>query len=149
MTSSQSHGISPATVETIAGLSAGLVSTIIVHPLDIIKTRLQGRLGSPPSLYFPLTVSDQSTHLPILSSIPPGLSCTIFCETRVRLELQPCTVVSLRTLWVILLGGHCTSCGIGRVKMSSAKSEVIHLVISLHLLTTSPLLQVPECCLQF
>ena len=42
MTTSQSHGLSPATIETISGLAAGLVSTVIVHPLDIIKTRLQG-----------------------------------------------------------------------------------------------------------
>lgn len=29
-------------VETIAGLTAGVATTIIVHPLDLIKTRLQG-----------------------------------------------------------------------------------------------------------
>lgn len=29
-------------VETIAGLTAGAVTTIVVHPLDLIKTRLQG-----------------------------------------------------------------------------------------------------------
>lgn len=34
--------LSPALVETIAGLSAGTASTLAVHPLDIIKTRLQG-----------------------------------------------------------------------------------------------------------
>ncbi|RDL35025.1 Mitochondrial carrier protein-like protein [Venustampulla echinocandica] len=33
--------ISPALVETIAGLSAGTISTLAVHPLDVIKTRLQ------------------------------------------------------------------------------------------------------------
>ncbi|CZT46238.1 probable FAD carrier protein FLX1 [Rhynchosporium secalis] len=33
--------LSPALVETIAGLSAGTVSTLAVHPLDVIKTRLQ------------------------------------------------------------------------------------------------------------
>ncbi|EDN93209.1 hypothetical protein SS1G_09075 [Sclerotinia sclerotiorum 1980 UF-70] len=33
--------ISPALVETIAGLSAGTASTLAVHPLDVIKTRLQ------------------------------------------------------------------------------------------------------------
>jgi solute carrier family 25 folate transporter 32 len=43
MSTSNRHGISPAVVETTAGLSAGLISTIIVHPLDIIKTRLQGK----------------------------------------------------------------------------------------------------------
>lgn len=41
MTDTARHGLSPASIETIAGLSAGLVSTAIVHPLDIIKTRLQ------------------------------------------------------------------------------------------------------------
>ncbi|KAL9625014.1 MAG: hypothetical protein Q9160_000743 [Pyrenula sp. 1 TL-2023] len=38
---SNSHGLSPASIETIAGFSAGVVSTLAVHPLDIIKTRLQ------------------------------------------------------------------------------------------------------------
>ncbi|KAI0422240.1 mitochondrial folate carrier protein [Xylaria grammica] len=34
-------GLSPASVETIAGLSAGSVATLVVHPLDIVKTRMQ------------------------------------------------------------------------------------------------------------
>ncbi|KAI1165247.1 mitochondrial folate carrier protein [Nemania serpens] len=33
--------ISPAFVETIAGLTAGSVATLVVHPLDIVKTRMQ------------------------------------------------------------------------------------------------------------
>lgn len=36
---------SPALVETVAGLSAGTMATLIVHPLDIVKTRMQ-------SIYF-------------------------------------------------------------------------------------------------
>ncbi|KAL2760797.1 hypothetical protein ACRALDRAFT_1073506 [Sodiomyces alcalophilus JCM 7366] len=37
-----SHGgHSPAFVESVAGLSAGGVATLIVHPLDIVKTRMQ------------------------------------------------------------------------------------------------------------
>ena len=40
--SSQHHGgVSPAVIESIAGLSAGTVSTLVVHPLDIVKTRMQ------------------------------------------------------------------------------------------------------------
>ncbi|KEY69875.1 hypothetical protein S7711_06431 [Stachybotrys chartarum IBT 7711] len=34
-------GISPAVVEVAAGLSAGTVATLVVHPLDIVKTRMQ------------------------------------------------------------------------------------------------------------
>ncbi|KAI0024424.1 mitochondrial carrier domain-containing protein [Xylariomycetidae sp. FL0641] len=34
-------GLSPASVETIAGLTAGSVATLVVHPLDIVKTRMQ------------------------------------------------------------------------------------------------------------
>ena len=32
-------------IESIAGLLAGAVSTFVAHPLDLIKTRLQGRLA--------------------------------------------------------------------------------------------------------
>ncbi|KAI0471094.1 mitochondrial carrier domain-containing protein [Xylariaceae sp. FL0804] len=34
-------GLSPASVETVAGLSAGAVATLVVHPLDLVKTRMQ------------------------------------------------------------------------------------------------------------
>ncbi|KAI5924268.1 mitochondrial carrier domain-containing protein [Camillea tinctor] len=38
----QNHaGFSPAFVETISGLSAGSIATLVVHPLDIVKTRMQ------------------------------------------------------------------------------------------------------------
>ncbi|KAK5654845.1 hypothetical protein OQA88_6881 [Cercophora sp. LCS_1] len=41
MTKTKDAGRSPAIVETIAGLSAGSMATLIVHPLDIVKTRMQ------------------------------------------------------------------------------------------------------------
>lgn len=41
MVQTNNAGISPAAVESIAGLSAGAVSTLVVHPLDIVKTRMQ------------------------------------------------------------------------------------------------------------
>ncbi|KAK1760482.1 mitochondrial carrier domain-containing protein [Echria macrotheca] len=41
MTESKNAGLSPALVETVAGLSAGTMATLIVHPLDIVKTRMQ------------------------------------------------------------------------------------------------------------
>ncbi|RMD42529.1 hypothetical protein DV735_g2597, partial [Chaetothyriales sp. CBS 134920] len=44
------HGPSLATIESVAGLSAGLVATMIVHPLDIIKTRLQVDTSAHPLL---------------------------------------------------------------------------------------------------
>jgi solute carrier family 25 folate transporter 32 len=34
-------GLSPATIESIAGLSAGTIATLTVHPLDVVKTRMQ------------------------------------------------------------------------------------------------------------
>ncbi|PWY64303.1 mitochondrial carrier [Aspergillus heteromorphus CBS 117.55] len=40
-------GLSPSLVETVAGFTAGIVSTLCLHPLDLIKTRLQvDRLSS-------------------------------------------------------------------------------------------------------
>ena len=44
-------GLSPAVVESIAGLTAGSVATLTVHPLDIVKTRMQSTSGiSRPGL---------------------------------------------------------------------------------------------------
>jgi solute carrier family 25 (mitochondrial folate transporter), member 32 len=70
MTTSNRHGLSPASIETIAGLSAGLVSTIVVHPLDIIKTRLQGMSGLVSNTHqtqLTLLSVDTSSH-PLLNS---------------------------------------------------------------------------------
>ncbi|KAK3500096.1 mitochondrial carrier domain-containing protein [Neurospora hispaniola] len=47
MTKSSDAGLSPALVETVAGLSAGSMATLIVHPLDIVKTRMQVHRSSP------------------------------------------------------------------------------------------------------
>ena len=35
-------GLSPSLIETVAGFSAGIISTLVVHPFDVVKTRLQG-----------------------------------------------------------------------------------------------------------
>lgn len=43
-------GLSPALVETVAGLSAGAMATLIVHPLDIVKTRMQSSFLTPSHL---------------------------------------------------------------------------------------------------
>ncbi|EPS26067.1 hypothetical protein PDE_01003 [Penicillium oxalicum 114-2] len=40
-------GLSSSVVETVAGFTAGVVSTLVVHPLDLVKTRLQVDRSSP------------------------------------------------------------------------------------------------------
>lgn len=50
MPQNNNAGISPALVESIAGLSAGTISTLVVHPLDIVKTRMQ----RPYPLIYPI-----------------------------------------------------------------------------------------------
>ncbi|KAM4056199.1 mitochondrial carrier protein [Hirsutella rhossiliensis] len=51
-------GLSPALVESVAGLSAGTVATLVVHPLDIVKTRMQiYRSSSSSAATRPTTVA--------------------------------------------------------------------------------------------
>ncbi|KAL2127294.1 hypothetical protein VTI74DRAFT_10951 [Chaetomium olivicolor] len=58
MTETKDAGLSPALVETVAGLSAGSMATLIVHPLDIVKTRMQiHRSALASSTTSPSTVS--------------------------------------------------------------------------------------------
>ncbi|KAJ9660686.1 mitochondrial FAD carrier protein flx1 [Neophaeococcomyces mojaviensis] len=66
MASSPHQHISPEAVETVAGLTAGLASTIIVHPLDIIKTRMQLDTSAHP-----LRNSTQSVLRDILQNEGP------------------------------------------------------------------------------
>lgn len=47
--------VSPSLIESAAGFSAGIVSTLAVHPFDVIKTRLQGE-------YYVSTLPDPATH---------------------------------------------------------------------------------------
>ncbi|KAI1096944.1 mitochondrial carrier [Rostrohypoxylon terebratum] len=66
----QNHaGLSPATVETIAGLSAGSIATLVVHPLDIVKTRMQihQRASSTPLTTLSLIRTLIQTPHPIAS----------------------------------------------------------------------------------
>lgn len=37
--------LSPSFVETVAGFTAGVVATLVVHPFDVLKTRLQLETG--------------------------------------------------------------------------------------------------------
>ncbi|KAL2259337.1 hypothetical protein VTK26DRAFT_7035 [Humicola hyalothermophila] len=58
MTETKYAGLSPALVETVAGLSAGAMATLAVHPLDIVKTRMQvHRSALAASSATPTTVS--------------------------------------------------------------------------------------------
>lgn len=43
------NGLSSSFVETVAGFTAGIVSTLCLHPLDLVKTRLQGTTTFSPS----------------------------------------------------------------------------------------------------
>ncbi|KAK6597148.1 mitochondrial folate carrier protein [Botrytis cinerea] len=67
--------ISPALVETIAGLSAGTASTLAVHPLDVIKTRLQIHRSTSHTPASGLTIFRSLTQQPQpLQSLYRGLT---------------------------------------------------------------------------
>jgi solute carrier family 25 (mitochondrial folate transporter), member 32 len=51
-------GLSPAAIESIAGLSAGTVATLTVHPLDVVKTRMQSMTILALLIYRAITVSN-------------------------------------------------------------------------------------------
>ena len=47
----KSDFLSPSLIESTAGFTAGIVSTLVAHPFDVVKTRLQGTsLGVPQPL---------------------------------------------------------------------------------------------------
>ncbi|KAH6686276.1 mitochondrial carrier domain-containing protein [Plectosphaerella plurivora] len=51
----RASGLSPGLVETVSGLSAGTVATLVVHPLDIVKTRMQIHRSTASGPQAPLT----------------------------------------------------------------------------------------------
>ena len=48
-------------IDTIAGALAGLASTIVGHPLEVVKTRLQGKSASDLSVTCNTNSSDISS----------------------------------------------------------------------------------------
>lgn len=40
------YSLSPSLIESVAGFTAGIVSTLVVHPFDVVKTRLQLEQGN-------------------------------------------------------------------------------------------------------
>lgn len=49
------HALSQSLIESVAGLIAGVVSSLVAHPLDVIKTRLQGMLVAQDNSSFVLS----------------------------------------------------------------------------------------------
>jgi len=75
--SHQHGGLSPAVVESIAGLSAGAVSTLVVHPLDIVKTRMQISRSVGPTERISMRAMVRtitSSGNPLLASLYRGLT---------------------------------------------------------------------------
>lgn len=107
-----SNAISPSLVESVAGFTAGIVSTLAVHPFDVVKTRLQSKYsicsvisGNRASL----TISIQSTGKQSRSwVIRSGLPATL---PKMRGPGRLSTGASCPTWWVTPSVGHCTFYG--------------------------------------
>ncbi|GLI82048.1 mitochondrial FAD carrier protein flx1 [Penicillium ochrochloron] len=68
-------GLSSSVVETVAGFTAGVASTLCVHPLDLVKTRLQVDRSSPSRLGSSLRIIREiSTHEGGLRAFYRGLA---------------------------------------------------------------------------
>ncbi|KAJ5358562.1 uncharacterized protein N7496_010975 [Penicillium cataractarum] len=68
-------GLSSSVVETVAGFTAGVASTLCVHPLDLVKTRLQVDRSSPSRLGNSLRIIREiSTHEGGLRAFYRGLA---------------------------------------------------------------------------
>lgn len=65
----RASGLSPGLVETVSGLSAGTVATLVVHPLDIVKTRMQSKFNYPSFRPLP-SPADQFLNQSIAAPLP-------------------------------------------------------------------------------
>ncbi|TLD23928.1 hypothetical protein PspLS_06597 [Pyricularia sp. CBS 133598] len=72
-------GLSPAMVETVAGLSAGTVATLAVHPLDIVKTRMQIHRSNAAA-------AASASSKPGLAQPPPPLRTVAVLRSLVQTE---------------------------------------------------------------
>ncbi|KAH9432477.1 hypothetical protein MCOR02_007172 [Pyricularia oryzae] len=72
-------GLSPAMVETVAGLSAGTAATLAVHPLDIVKTRMQIHRSNAAA-------AASASSKPGLAQQPPPLRAVAVLRSLVQTE---------------------------------------------------------------
>lgn len=94
MPGSEHAGLSPAIVESIAGLSAGTIATLVVHPLDIVKTRMQSKNPTYFALFgFPIILLILLFPYPLSSCSIKQSTLHLGCLVEI---LTPTTATSAR-----------------------------------------------------
>ena len=67
------HGLSPVTIDIIAGICAGLTATFVAHPLDTVKVRFQTLSASET-----ITIRQCMTDIHRLEGVRIHMRLTVF-----------------------------------------------------------------------
>lgn len=107
----KTNNLSSSLIESTAGFTAGIVATLVVHPFDILKTRLQCLFPFPLVFTLQDPSSDKLQKWRLESH--NGVTHHAFCvKSYARKAVMGLSIEELDPIWLVIPSvGHFTSYG--------------------------------------